>query len=245
MKKALFLGIFAITAISFWSCTKEEPSKDSTQIAKEALEKVKEAPTMDTLTIAKMDTTWLDDAFQVDTDKPTFKQFVAATCAYRPQFFANYQVLRYLSDEKAYDGSKDNFVIEDGNDNDYLKFANNTKETDIAKLDSGTISSTYKIWQHDKGGKIFGVMYERKGDFVVIFYDFDPAKKLFSANYALTELVNKDLKRAKRDEYKEVVLSESGSNIEFVKVEDKVEKAICDRWDGTTFKYSSIPYTKQ
>jgi hypothetical protein len=40
-------------------------------------------------------------------------------------------------------------------------------------------------------------------------------------------------------------MSESGSNIEFVKVEDKVEKAICDRWDGTTFKYSSIPYTKQ
>ena len=143
------------------------------------------------------------------------------------------------------DGSKDNFVIEDGNDNDYLRFANNTKDTDIEKLDSGTISSTYKIWQHDKGGKIFGVMYERKGDFVVIFYDFDPSKKLFSANYALTDLVNKDLKRAKRDEYKKVVLSESGSNIEFVKLEDKVEKAICDRWDGNTFKYSSIPYTKQ
>ena len=41
MKKAIFLGIFAIAAISFWSCSKEVPVKDTAEFAKEALDQMK------------------------------------------------------------------------------------------------------------------------------------------------------------------------------------------------------------
>ncbi len=245
MKKALLLGILAIGAISFSSCTKEDPGKDSVQIAKEALEKTKESPSLDTLSIAKIDSLWLDDIIPLGTSKPTFKQIVAAISGHRPLFFGNYQVLRYLSDEQGYDGSKDGFTIEDKSDNEYLRFTNLAPGKEEKDLEEGTCSSTYRTWHHDNGGKFYGVLYERKGDYLVIFYDFDPAKQQLIANYNTTQLVNKDLNRAKRDEFSKVVFPASGSNIEFVKLEDKVEKAICDRWDGSAFKYSAIPYTKQ
>ena len=66
MKKALFFGILAIAAISFWSCTKEEPVKDGAQIAKEALEKVKEAQIADTLDILTIDSIWGNESFPID-----------------------------------------------------------------------------------------------------------------------------------------------------------------------------------
>ena len=118
MKKALLLGILAVSAISFWSCSKEEATgKESSQIAKEALESIKEKPTPESLDIETIQASW-EKKINVDTENGTFKQFVAYICAQHPQFYGNYEILRYLSDEKGY--SNDKYNITDEKDKDFI-----------------------------------------------------------------------------------------------------------------------------
>lgn len=241
MKKAIFLGIFAIAAIGFWSCSKDVPTKDGAQMAKEALEKMKEQPPVDTLNVELIDTTWVFADITLPTKKPDFKQIVAAICAERPQSMAYYQLLRYLSDEKGFDGKKDNFVITDKSEDEYIRCANFTNE--IERADSNARAVTIHTWKYDKGGRLIGVLYEKSNDKTILFYQFQDGSLI--PNAQLAAVVNRDRDLARRSEFYEVVFPIQGTSIEYIKHKEGAEEILTDRWDGSTFKYVATPTKRQ
>ena len=236
MKKAIILGIFAIAAISFWSCSKEAPSKDSAQIAKEALEQVKEAPTLESASIEDLMATWANKSIQLDTEKPTFKQFVASICAQHPEFIGNYETLRYLSDEAGYKGT-DKYEVNDNKESNFIKFApkvNDKELTDPADTIKCVVS--YQTWEFDNGKQLVGVLYQRNEDYLVNFYEFLPLKKELKPNTVFADNVQHNINKAVQYGYKDVIFT-GGLNIEFVKQKDGKETYYYDHWNGKNFEH--------
>lgn len=240
MKKALLLGILAVSTISFWSCSKEEASgKESSQIAKEALESIKEKPTPESLDIETIQATWEKKNINVDTENGNFKQFVAYICAQHPQFYGNYEILRYLSDEKGY--SNDKYNITDEKDKDFIKFSPKEditlKDKSEIKNPSDTIygSVTFQTWEYDNGQKIVGVLYQRYHDYLINFYNYSPKNKELQPNQKFFQDVQHHIDRAVLFHHKKVLLTGT-SNIEFVKLTDGKEEYYCDHWDGSGFQ---------
>lgn len=245
MKKALFLGILAIAAISFWSCTKEEPVKDGAQIAKEALEKVKEAQIADTLDILTIDSIWGNESFPIDIAEPNFKQFVAVICAQHPQFKANYQLLRYLADEKGYDAAKEKFVVEDINENEYIKIGTAPEEKDekekAESKENSSCSVSYYRWKYTNDKDLIGVLYEIDGTYLVHFYDFTITKKALESNFTHAQNINHHIDLAGRAGFKDVVFPKDGGlRVKYMKEKDNVKSYFFDHWDGAEFKYTSV-----
>ena len=244
MKKALLLGILAVGAISFWSCSKEEASgKESAQIAKEALESVKDKPTPESLDIEMLQASWAKKAINVETENGNFKQFVAYICAQHPQFYGNYEILRYLSDEKGY--SNDKYEIKDEKDKDFIKFSPKEdftfKDKSEIKNPTDTIfgSVTFQTWEYDNGQKVVGVLYQRYHDYLINFYNYSPKNKELQPNQKFFESVQHHIDRAVLFNYKKVLLT-GGSNIEFVKQKENKEEYYFDHWDGSGFQNVTV-----
>jgi hypothetical protein len=261
MKKALILGIIAIATLGFSSCNGDK-GKDSSQIAKEALEALKNAPketpaadakdakdakkdkdakeVEESSGIAEIDEACLTDELQLTTNRPTIKDFMATFCAKYPFFKGNEMMLRYLADEAGY---KDNseFFIKINEENGYLQSGTGEQYSS---------TTTGRVWNLGNGHKLVGIVLDHptEGDNqerLVTFYSFDPETMKMSPDLNVNTALGEAMKCMIGDFG--ILLPQAGDNIEFTQIDEKEnnkEKVFFVRWKNGTFKFDPKPRYK-
>ena len=250
MKSKIFAITFLAANLMFSACDNNQKNNGksvesanpeykvtATQSEESAAEEKTPDSSDDPTGIISIRKTWAGQTIKVDAGKSTvgIEQFAKAFCKTYPQCETNKAMLDYLNSPKDY--KSDLFEIDSKPRNGYIRCM---MEVQTAPL------TDVCYWNRKNGHKLFAAYMESTHESMawdehqVVFYDYDPATNIMTPEPALTEMIEKRVK--KFDSYS-VALPDEGKDIEvnaytFDEENDSAEgEELKLKWNGMTFDW--------